>query len=204
MPDKPLSPRQRRKAETRRLLRDTGQRLFGELGFEATSIGAITRAAGVAHGTFYVHFATKEVLLDELLAEFNGGLATHLAPLWAGAGGMPLAELVETTAGLFLDHWGEHRGFVEIYARRVATGLALEQLRDGLNPPAADLLTSALVQLASDQSLPEPELIAQGLLAAWLRIGMQHLFGEGVGRARATAALTHITLGALTPLKDRP
>ncbi len=200
-----LSPRQRKKAETRQLLRDTGGRLFSELGFEATSIGAITTAAGVAHGTFYVHFPSKEALLDELLAEFNEGLATRLAPIWAGADSVPLAKLVGGTAAIFLDYWSAHRGFVEVSAQRLAVGLRLEQLRDGVNPPAADLLTAALTRLASaGREIPEPALVAQGLLAAWLRIGLQHLFGEGIDRDRATAALTHLTLGALAPGQETP
>ncbi len=192
-----MSTRAARKAETRVLLRDTARDLFARDGFEGTSIGAITSAAGVAHGTFYVHFASKDALLDELLAEFNEGLARRFAPLWMRAEG-PLRERVEATSRLFLDTWREHQGFVEVYAQHAAAGLRVDQLRDGINPPAAQLLTAALVQLGRVRPIPEPELIAHGLLAAWLRIGLQHLFG-GVDRDRAVAALVHLTLGALGP-----
>ncbi len=195
-----MSTRAARKAETRVLLRDTARDLFAADGFEGTSIGAITKAAGVAHGTFYVHFASKDALLDELLAEFNEGLARRLAPLWMQAEG-PLRERVEATARLFLDTWREHQGFVEVYAQHAAAGLRVEQLRDGINPPAAQLLTAALVQLGQVRPIPEPELIAHGLLAAWLRIGLQHLFGD-VDRESAAAALVHLTLGALGPAES--
>ena len=185
-----------RKAATRAHLRATARDLFDRDGFDATSIGAITRAAGVAHGTFYVHFASKEVLLDELLAEFNEDLAARIAPIWQ-APDRAVADRVTQTAEVFLDTWAARRGFVEIVAARLATGVRLEQLRDGVNPPAVALLATVIVQLGTaGYRVPEPDLVAQGLLAAWLRIGLQHLFGD-VARERAVAALVHLSLGAL-------
>jgi AcrR family transcriptional regulator len=41
--------------------------LFGEHGYDATSIGAVLEAAGVARGALYHHFATKEALFDAVL-----------------------------------------------------------------------------------------------------------------------------------------
>ena len=192
-----MSTRSTRKAETRAQLRDAARALFADGGFEATSIAAITAQAGVAHGTFYVHFESKAVLLDELLVEFNEGLAQRLAPLWLDPDGGALRDRVGATAAVFLDTWRDNLGLVEVYAQHVASGLRLEQLRDGINPPAVSLLTAALARLgATGHSIPQPDLVAQGLLAAWLRIGLQHLFG-GVARDRAAAALVHITMGAL-------
>ena len=53
--------------ETRERLIATGRSLFGERGYEATSIEAILEAAGVARGALYHHFATKEALFDAVL-----------------------------------------------------------------------------------------------------------------------------------------
>ena len=41
--------------------------LFGELGYEGTSIDAILRRAGMARGALYHHFPTKEALFDAVL-----------------------------------------------------------------------------------------------------------------------------------------
>jgi AcrR family transcriptional regulator len=52
---------------TRDALVGVARELFGERGYEGTSIGAVLEAAGVARGALYHHFATKEDLFDAVL-----------------------------------------------------------------------------------------------------------------------------------------
>ncbi|PLX97031.1 MAG: hypothetical protein C0621_00905 [Desulfuromonas sp.] len=51
--------RARKKRETRQAIIDAAIRLFGEKGFEATSIDELARAAGIGKGTIYGYFRTK-------------------------------------------------------------------------------------------------------------------------------------------------
>ncbi len=60
---------ERRKARTRNALLTAGQRLFGEQGFDATTIAQIAEGADVAIGSFYNYFDTKDELLAALLQE---------------------------------------------------------------------------------------------------------------------------------------
>ena len=60
---------ERRKARTRGALLAAGQRLFGEQGFDATTVAEIADAADVAIGSFYNYFDTKDELLAALLYE---------------------------------------------------------------------------------------------------------------------------------------
>lgn len=54
-------------AEERRVeLLNTARKLFYELGYDRTSVQAIADAAGVAKGTFYHYFESKEDLLRQL------------------------------------------------------------------------------------------------------------------------------------------
>jgi TetR/AcrR family transcriptional regulator, fatty acid metabolism regulator protein len=55
------------KSETRRLLFQVALELFAEKGFEKTRASEIAEKAGVAVGTIYLHFGSKEGLLRAIL-----------------------------------------------------------------------------------------------------------------------------------------
>ena len=57
------------KLSRRRELVATAKRLFIERGFSQTSVSAIVREVGVAQGTFYLYFKSKQALLPYLRAE---------------------------------------------------------------------------------------------------------------------------------------
>ncbi|HEX8742210.1 MAG TPA: TetR/AcrR family transcriptional regulator [Thermoleophilaceae bacterium] len=65
--------------ETRERLIASGRTLFGERGYDATSIEAILDAAGVARGALYHHFATKEALFDAVLDRLVAEIADTAA-----------------------------------------------------------------------------------------------------------------------------
>lgn len=64
--------REKQKAEVKSALIRAGEELFGNKGFTETTVEEITAAAGVARGTFYNYFQTKEDLALEILYETEG------------------------------------------------------------------------------------------------------------------------------------
>lgn len=60
------------------LIREAARELFREQGFRATAVSDITGRAGVAVGSFYRHFASKEALFIELFIEENTALKHQL------------------------------------------------------------------------------------------------------------------------------
>jgi AcrR family transcriptional regulator len=73
--DLPPAPRQKRSLEKRARLKAAGLALFGERGYESTSLEEIARRGKLAVGTFYQHFRSKRQLLlalmDELLEKLS-------------------------------------------------------------------------------------------------------------------------------------
>jgi len=60
-----------KEAEERRgEILDAADRLFGERGFDGTSTNDILEAVGIARGTLYYHFASKEEILDALVERY--------------------------------------------------------------------------------------------------------------------------------------
>ena len=58
-------------ALTRQRLLDAAEGVFAELGYHDASVVKITEAAGVAQGTFYLYFRSKQELFDELVRDLN-------------------------------------------------------------------------------------------------------------------------------------
>ena len=70
---------------TRQLLLAAAEEVFGERGYDQAAISEITRRAGVAQGTFYVHFPDKKEAFVELVRHLNERLREHLgSPFAAG------------------------------------------------------------------------------------------------------------------------
>ena len=55
--------------KTKRKIFETSMKLFAEKGYDATSIEDITATVGVAKGTLYYHFNSKEEIFDFLIEE---------------------------------------------------------------------------------------------------------------------------------------
>jgi AcrR family transcriptional regulator len=82
----PPEPRQRRSAEKRARIAAAALALFAERGYEATSMEAIAKRAGLAVGGVYLRFRSKRQLLLALMDDLVGELSRlDLRPA-AGAG----------------------------------------------------------------------------------------------------------------------
>jgi TetR/AcrR family transcriptional regulator, repressor for uid operon len=77
--DDKLNGREAQRLETRQRVFAAAIAEFKNVGMAAADVGAIAKEAGVARGTFYFHFPTKEHVLAELERQEEGRLAARLA-----------------------------------------------------------------------------------------------------------------------------
>lgn len=112
--DLPPGPHQKRSINKGARLKAAGLPLFGEKGYEATSINDIARRAKHAVGSFYQHFRSKRqlllVLMDELLEhlsqiDFRPKVLTNVQ---AG-----LHDLLSTAFSSDLKYLGAYRAWLE-------------------------------------------------------------------------------------------
>lgn len=104
-------PRTERGRRTQRALLDAAASEFGEKGFHDSSIVSITQRAGLALGSFYTYFESKDALFRALVQDMSGRVRDQVAPaLTSHSGSAMAAEGVALAA--FLRFAREHK---EIY-----------------------------------------------------------------------------------------
>lgn len=74
------TPRTARGRKTQRALLDAAEAEFGERGFHESSIVSITKRAGVALGSFYTYFDSKDALFRALVRDMSGRVKQAVAP----------------------------------------------------------------------------------------------------------------------------
>jgi AcrR family transcriptional regulator len=99
--DKP-STREAKRLQTRERLLGAAIAEFKRCGLAAADVGSIVTAAGVAHGTFFFHFPTKEHVLLELERREEKRIAARLAKIDGAEVDLeiPLREAVDLITGL--------------------------------------------------------------------------------------------------------
>ncbi|MBY0305117.1 MAG: TetR/AcrR family transcriptional regulator [Sphingomonas sp.] len=104
------APRTDRGRRTLRAILDAAAIEFGERGFHDTSISGITRRAGVALGSFYTYFDSKDAVFRALVRDMSDQVRDYVTPHIRAAPNQIAAE----RAGLvsFIDFV---RGHKEIY-----------------------------------------------------------------------------------------
>src|SRR6476469_3545842 len=74
------APRTARGERTLRKVLDAARDEFGERGFSDSSIVCITQRAGVALGTFYTYFESKEALFQALVRDMSAQVRDNVGP----------------------------------------------------------------------------------------------------------------------------
>jgi len=85
-------PRTARGRKTLRAILDAAAEEFGEKGFHEGSIAGITRRAGVALGSFYTYFDSKDAVFRALVRDMSEQVKEHVGPAIRAAGHQIEAE----------------------------------------------------------------------------------------------------------------
>ena len=130
------------KTSRRRELVDTAKRLFLERGFSQTSVSAIVREVGVAQGTFYLYFKSKQAVLPYLRAEVLGHYQRAFEDSTADASARADARLVAALSRIHAV-MREQVPLIRVF-REATSSEEIEQIwlegRETLSRPFAELL----------------------------------------------------------------
>lgn len=106
------APRTERGRRTLRAMLDAAAIEFGDRGFHDASIARITARAGVALGTFYTYFDSKEAVFRALVKHMSAQVRSTVGPHILNAPDRLTGERQGLTA--FLDFVREHRELYRI------------------------------------------------------------------------------------------
>jgi AcrR family transcriptional regulator len=182
----PTSAAARSRAETRRRLIEAGTEHFARDGLHGTTSTQIARAAGVAAGTFYLHFPDKQALFRAIAFEALDALRDRMAAA-SEAAGADVAAQVRARMETLVAFAAEQRDLVRIiFGRGHEAGSLPDEIADALFPGIESRLRDRI-----DEGLADPGLhaavAAQSLLAMWTRVVAW--WGEDPSRAPREAVV---------------
>ncbi|WP_214414260.1 TetR/AcrR family transcriptional regulator [Sphaerisporangium fuscum] len=155
---------------TRQRILNAAENVFAELGYHDASIVKITEAAGVAQGTFYIYFAGKRELFEELVADLNHRVRRAMTEA-AEPGDSRLAAERAGFAAYFA-FVAEHPGLYRIM--RQAEFVAPQQLRQHYDRIVSGYTERLRAAMDAGEIPPgEPELMAWALMGLGEMVGMR-------------------------------
>jgi len=184
-------------------------KLWAERGFDQTPVEAIAREAGIAKGTFYLYFESKDALLLEVLRR-NSLVPDVLALIRA----LQTESLEDAVHGFVRGAWrhlSEHRELLLVALREMPTNL--EKARDAVERvlvPANAALASHLESriAARPAGRFSPVIAVRALIGMIVLVFIsQELLGAGrflpVAEEEITRTLAELFLRGVAPV-ERP
>jgi AcrR family transcriptional regulator len=167
-----------RGAATRERLLAAAEKVFSDLGYPEASIVKITEAAGVAQGTFYLYFASKQEIFEELVRDLNRRVRHAMA---AGAErGRTRAESELLGFQGYFEFAAQHAALYRII--RQAEFVSPQTLHDHYEAIASGYV--AALESAMDRgevARMDPEVLAWALMGMGELLGMRWIIWDGGG-----------------------
>src|SRR4051794_12011428 len=162
--------RTERGARTRTRLLEAAEQVFTELSYHDASIVKIAEAAGVAPGTFYLYFAGKQNIFDELVEELNRRVRHAMAE--AASRGRTRMEAERLGFLAFFRFTEEHPGLYRVirqaeFVSPRALRLHYERIVAGYASGLEDAMERGEIATG------DPEVLAWALMGAGELIGLR-------------------------------
>jgi len=187
------APRTARGERTLRKILDAAQEEFGERGFADSSIVGITQRAGVALGTFYTYFDSKEVVFGAVVRDMSSQVRDAVAPAFKDASDRLDGERRALQA--FLEFAQHHRDVYRIVdeAEFVEPAAYREHYETTAARIAARFADArAAGEVAADLSDDDLEILAWASMGANVFLGLRYSVWESADSARVAAVANRL------------
>jgi AcrR family transcriptional regulator len=192
------APRTARGERTLRKILDAARDEFGERGFSESSIVGITQRAGVALGTFYTYFDSKEAVFQALVRDMSAQVRDHVAPTFKDATDALDGE--RRALESFLRFARKHRDVYRIIdeAEFVEPSAYREHYETTATRIAARLIAARdKGEIGRDYSDDELEMLAWALMGANVFLGLRYAVWSSADPAEVAAATSKLLRSGL-------
>jgi len=187
------TPRTARGERTLRKILDAAREEFGERGFSDSSIVGITQRAGVALGTFYTYFDSKEALFRALVRDMSAQVRDNVGPALGGAADGLDGERRALEA--FLRFARDHRDIYRIIdeSEFVEPAVYREHYETTATRIAARLIAARdKGEIATGLSDEDIGILAWGMMGANVFLGLRFAVWEGADSEHVSAIMSRI------------
>ena len=192
------APRTARGERTLRKILDAARDEFGERGFSESSIVGITQRAGVALGTFYTYFDSKEAVFQALVRDMSAQVRDHVAPAFKDATDALDGE--RRALESFLRFARKHRDVYRIIdeAEFVEPSAYREHYETTATRIAARLIAARdKGEIDRDYSDDELEMLAWALMGANVFLGLRYSVWSSADPTEVAAATSKLLRSGL-------
>ena len=189
----------------RQELMDASVAIFNRKGIARTTVSDITEAAGVAKGTFYLYFDSKEQLLGALKERLVDEILEHASTQYARVGQEDWWALVDSVLESFVDFMLERSDMVYVLMQEGAGHNVDEGANDVFAQCEAkvDAMFASGIQAGMEAGAfraTDPEMMAKFFHHA-IDGSLIHsiLYGEPIDRDRFVTAAKELVRKALAP-----
>lgn len=189
-------PLTKRGEATRRRLLEAAEAVFADLGYHEASIVKITEGAGVALGTFYLYFDSKQTIFEALVIDLNRRVRHSMSEEMAHAADRIEAERLGfegffrfTAAHPALYRVVREAEFVSPATLRIHYERIVDGYRAGLR---------AAQQEGDVDPVLDPEVAAWALMGAGELIGMRYLLWERDSAGNPPARIAPAVIEGMT------
>jgi AcrR family transcriptional regulator len=178
IPPPRVRSRERQREDTHQRIYAAAMEIFRRDGFEVARVDDVAKAAGVSHGTFYFHFATKDEVLIQCLRASEVRVVAALSVVPVGA---PLLAVLDAAGAAIALEWeGDPKLFPDV--AMVATRYLF---RGHLNQMASASPAAPTPAVPARAPNPPPAVEPKSLTAAALAIR----FGAAAARGELSPLL---------------
>jgi AcrR family transcriptional regulator len=200
------TPKTARGRRSLRALLDAAAEEFGEKGFHEAAISRITARAGMAIGSFYTYFDSKEAIFTALVRDLSGQVRDFVAPRLAGVqGGIGIEQAGQAA---FLAFVRQHKEIYRIIDEAEFVDPASYREHYART---AERITARLEAAEARGEISSGETPGAAEVRAWALMGINVFLGlrfgvwdDGISIEKVTRVSGDLVANGLAPKRARP